>query len=185
MLILAIFFGVKLERHDDALTLYGKEVLKIDKTIEGDFFEGYRSDLTIDYMFPVVKRSHSDEVFLILPKHYYDHFSCDRLVVPENQFVKCWDMQPRHNLSCGWLCDLYILMAKRNDMFCSVRPYGHVLYVVLSDRVLEVKALTSEALAGHMSIIREFQESDQAVYLDGQNFGNQKWRDVSQNFEPR
>ena len=182
---MAVFFGVKLERHDDALTLNGKEVLKIDKSIEGDFFEGYRSDLTIDCMFPVVKRSHSDEIYLILPKYYYDHFSCDRLVVPENQFVNCWDMQPRHNALSGWLCDLYILMAKRNDMFCSVRPYGHVLYVVLSDQVLVVKALASEALAGRVSIIREFQESGQAVYLYGQNFGNQKWCDVSQNFEPR
>ena len=182
---MAVFFGVKLERHDDALTLNGKEVLKIDKTIEGDFFEGYRSDLTIDCMFPVVKRSHSDEIYLILPKYYYDHFSCDRLVVPENQFVKCWDMQPRHNALSGCLCDLYILMAKRNDMFCSVQPYVHVLYVVLSDQVLVVKALASEALEGRVSTIREFEESGQAVYLYGLNFSNQKWRDVSQNFEPR
>lgn len=182
---MAVFFGVKLERHDDALTLNGKEVLKIDKTIEGDSFEGYQSDLTIDYAFPVVKRSHSDEVFLILPKYYYEHFNCDRLVVPENQFVKCWGMQPRHNAPSGWLCDLYILMAKHNDMFCSVRPYGHELYVVRSDQVLVVKALASEALAGRVSVIREFQESGQEVYLYGQNFGNQKWRDVSQNFEPR
>ncbi|MCR5572379.1 MAG: hypothetical protein K6F57_01225 [Candidatus Saccharibacteria bacterium] len=174
-----------MERHGNALTLNGEKVLKIDKTIEGESFEGYYKDLAIDYAFPVVRRSHSDEIYLILPKYYYDHFSCNRLVVPENQFVKCWGMQPRHNAPSGWICDLYILMAKRNDMFCSVRPYSHVLYVVLSDQVLVVKASTSEVLAERVSIIREFQESGQAAYLYDQNFGNQKWRDVSQNFEPR
>ena len=175
---MAVFFGTKLERRDDALTLNGKEVLKIDKSIEGESFEGYYGDLTIDYAFPVVKRGHSDEVFLVLLKYYYDHFSCDRLVAPESQFVKRWDMQPRHNLSYGCLCDLYILMAKRNDMFCSVRPYGYVLYVVLSDKVLVAKALGATELAGRVVNDREFQESGRVAYLYGRDFSDLKWRDV-------
>ena len=183
--MLAVFFGVKLERRDDALMLNGQKVLKINKSIEGESFEGYYEDLTFDYRFPVVKRGHSDEVFLVLPKCYYEHFSCDRLVAPENQPVKCWGMQPHSNLLDGWTCDLYILIAQRNDMFCNVRPCGYVLYVVLSDRVLVVEVLDATELAERVVNNREFQKSGQAIYLYGLNFSNQKWRDVSQNFEPR
>ncbi len=182
---MAVFFGTKLERYDNALMLNGQKVLKINKSIEGESFEGYYGDLTIDYKFPVVKRGHSDEVFLVLPKCYYEHFSCDRLVAPENQSVKCWGMQPRNNSLDGWTCDLYILIAQRNDMFCNVRPCGYVLYVVLSNQVLVAKALVATELAGRVLNNREFQESGRADYLFGQDFSNQKWRDVSQNFKPR
>ena len=182
---MAIFFGMELRRHENSLMLNDREILRIDKSIEGESFVGYHKDLTIDYMFPFVKRSQSDDVYLILPKYYYDNFDRDRLVVPDNQFVKCWDVQYHHVMPGGWFGDLYILLARRNDMFCSVRPHGYVLYVVLSDQVLVRKSIVSTALPGCVAGIREFQESGQAVYLYGQNFGNQKWRDVSQYFEPR
>jgi len=186
---MAVFFGIKLRLDDSGsrstLKCGDRDILSVSHSVAEEEFVGWRADLSIDPMtrpLPTVTKSQSSDVFLVLPKFYYGGgFVCDRIIVPDNQYVKIWSMERRILVDDRDYCDVMVLTARHDDMFCIIEHTGWIwaLYVVLAGELYARRLTCSSQLEQVIAELEEKSESQQFKwYLKEGNFNNRYWREV-------
>lgn len=191
---MSVFFGVKLKLSDDfnpglprALTFNKRRILDVGPEIAEEEFDGWRDDLSIRARVPFspLIKSQSDEVYLLLPKYYYDGgFTCDRIIVPEYQDTMVWNQYERIQVE-NWrhLCDVTLFQARYNDMFCVIDRTGWTLYVVLPGE-LYVRRFTRvdelEQIADELK--SKCKSARILLYLTNSYFSNRHWCDADSHY---
>lgn len=184
---MAVFFGTKLRLDDSGsmLTLKcgDRDVLHVSYSVAEEEFVGWRADLSIDptmRLLPTVTKSQSSDVFLVLPKFYYDGgFVCDRIIVPDNQYVKIWSTERRILVDNRDFCDVMVLTARYDDMFCIINRTGWMLYVVLAGELYARRLAHASELEQAVAELKAKSDSQQFErYLTEDTFNNRHWREA-------
>ena len=187
---MAVYFGTPLKRVGYGkvgtgvmarLSLNGTDVLSVSDDVEGETFHGWRRDLSIDPLtspYPTLIKAQSDEAYLLLAKRHHSGFASDRVMVPCNQFVKCWNYWQHVKAGEGNYRDLMLVMASPYDMFCIVSPHEYMIHVVLNGDIMVDKVKHANQLLYAVENLRVFQERGQTFFLQKGHFNKQYWREV-------
>ena len=183
---MSVYFGVPLKRATTsdakACLKYGDcEMLLLDDALKDEVFDDFCPGLTITYVTlgtPTLTLAQSDESYLVLPKYYYKNknFDSDKILVPVNQYVKCWYLGRRIDVDEDRLCDVMVLAAHYSDMFYVVRPDAKLLYA--ERELLRKEIVVNTKLHGYLFGMEDILWSGQSEYLRADKLNYGYWRDV-------
>lgn len=182
---MAVYFDVPLlQLKTGTVSMADCGLLKADKRVNEAIFAGWRPDLSIDTANPngpTLVKKESELTALVLRTKYYDHFERELLIVPEQQFVNCLNLQKRVKCDDDTMYDAAVVMATFGDVFCVTGPEHDQFFIVCEDQVLVRKIPTYRSLS---TVAASYSHTigRQMFNLKRENFNFKMWREVLPDF---